>query len=34
VFFCETATYIGSGKEIIGNNTEDMGKSMRTELHI
>jgi len=34
MFFCEIATYIGSGIEIIGNNTEDKGKSIRTELHI
>jgi len=34
MFFCEIATYIGNGKEIIGNNTEDMGKSIRAEPHI
>lgn len=30
----ETATYIGSGQEIKGNNTESERKQMRTELHI
>ena len=30
----ETATCIGSGKEIERNNTEDKGKQKRTELHI
>jgi len=31
---CETATYIGSGKEINRSNMEDKGKQVRTELHI
>jgi len=30
----EIATYIGSGKEIEGNNMEDKRKQMRTDLHI
>ena len=29
-----TIAYIGSGKEIKGNNMEDKGKQMRTKLHI
>jgi len=31
----ETATYIGSGEEAIGNNNmEDKRKQMRTKVHI
>jgi len=34
MFFCENSDIYGSGKEIIGNNMEDMGKSIRIKLHI
>ena len=30
----ETATYIGSGKEIKGNNMEDKRKQMRIDFYI
>ena len=30
----ETAKYIGSGKEIKGNNMEGKRKQMKTDLHI
>ena len=30
----KTATYVGSGKEIKGNNMAGKRKQMRTELHI
>jgi len=30
----ETATYIGCGKEIKGNNTEDWRKQMRKKMYI
>ena len=31
---CETITYIGSGKEIKGNNMEDKRRQTRAEMHI
>jgi len=32
--YSETATYIGSGEEVKGNNMEGKRKQMRTELRI